>query len=154
MALFLVQHGKSLPKEIDPEKGLSEEGKNEVEGVAVQAKEYGLMVSAIKHSGKKRARETAEIFAGFLAPRGGVEEMGGLAPLDDVTRLDLKAAENLMLVGHLPFMEKLASYLITASSDRPPVIKFQNGGIVCLDRDAEADSWFIKWTLFPKLSTS
>lgn len=154
MALFLVQHGKNLPKDMDPEKGLSEEGKNEVEGIAVRAKESGLIVSAIKHSGKKRARETAEIFAGLLAPGGAVEQMEGLAPLDDVTKLDLKAAENLMLVGHLPFMEKLASYLITASSDRAPVVKFQNGGIVCLDRDAEADSWFIKWILFHKLSAS
>jgi phosphohistidine phosphatase len=151
MALFLVQHGKNLSKDVDPEKGLSDEGKNEVEKIAGRAKEYGLIVSAIKHSGKKRARETAEIFAGYLEPRGGVEEMAGLAPLDDVTKLDFKAPENLMLVGHLPFMEKLASYLITASSERPPVVKFQNGGIVCLDREPETGSWFIKGTLFPRI---
>jgi len=63
MPLFLVQHGKNLPKEQDPEKGLSEEGKNEVERIAALAVRYGVSVSAIKHSGKKRARETAEIFA-------------------------------------------------------------------------------------------
>jgi phosphohistidine phosphatase len=151
MALFLVQHGKNLPKDIDPEKGLSNEGKNEVETIAARAKEYGVSVSAIRHSGKKRARETAEIFSGFLKPRAGVDEMKGLAPLDDVTKVDLKADENLMLVGHLPFMEKLASYLITASPDRPPVVKFQNGGILCLDRDAQTDSWYIKWTLWLRI---
>lgn len=151
MALFLVQHGKNLSKDVDPEKGLSDEGKNVVKKIAGRAKEYGLIVSAIKHSGKKRAQETAEIFAGYLEPRGGVEEMAGLAPLDDVTKLDFKAAENLMLIGHLPFMEKLASYLITASSDRPPVVKFQYGGIVCLDRDAETGSWFIQGTVFPRI---
>jgi phosphohistidine phosphatase len=151
MALFLVQHGKNLSKDVDPEKGLSDEGKKEVETIAARAKEYRLSVSAIKHSGKKRARETAEIFSGFLGAQGRVEKMEGLAPLDDVTKLDFKAAENLMLVGHLPFMEKLASYLVTGSPDRPPVVKFQNGGVVCLDRDAETDSWYFKWTLLPRI---
>lgn len=151
MALFLVQHGKNLSKDVDPEKGLSDEGINEVNKIAGRAKEYGLTVSAIKHSGKKRARETAEIFSGFLGAQGKVEKMEGLAPLDDVTKLDFKAAGNLMLVGHLPFMENLASYLVTGSPDRPPVVKFQNGGIVCLDRDAETGSWFIKYTLFPHI---
>jgi len=151
MALFLVQHGKSLAKDVDPEKGLSEEGKNEVAAIAAQAKEYRLRVSAIRHSDKKRARETAEIFSGLLGAQGKVEKMEGLAPLDDVTKLDLKAAENLMLVGHLPFMEKLASYLVAGTPDRPPVVKFQNGGIVCLDRDAQTGSWYLKWTLLPRI---
>ncbi len=33
MSLFLVQHGKSLSKDVDPEKGLSGEGKNVVKGI-------------------------------------------------------------------------------------------------------------------------
>jgi phosphohistidine phosphatase len=151
MPLFLVQHGMSLPKEVDPEKGLSDEGKKEVEQIAALAGKYGIPVLAIRHSGKKRARETAELFAGALQPGGGMREMEGLAPLDDVTKLDLKENENLMLVGHLPFMEKLTSYLVTGSPDRPRVLKFQNGGIVCLGRDPETDSWFIKWTLFSRM---
>ena len=59
MAIYLVQHGKNLPKDVDPEKGLSEEGKKEVERVASAAKRYGLNVASIRHSGKKRALETA-----------------------------------------------------------------------------------------------
>ena len=149
MPLFLVQHGKNLAKQVDPEKGLSDEGRNEVERIAARALGYGVNIGAVRHSGKKRARQTAEIFGRTFVPEGGVQKMDGLAPLDDVTRLALKEGEDLMLVGHLPFMEKLASFLVTASSDRPPVLKFQNGGIVCLDRDPESDFWFIKWTLFP-----
>jgi phosphohistidine phosphatase len=151
MPLFLVQHGKSLPKDVDPQKGLSDEGKDEVRRIASLAGEYAIPVSAIKHSAKKRARETAGIFAEALNPGGSVQEMEGLAPLDDVTKLDVKGAKNVMLVGHLPFMEKLTSYLVTGSSDRPRVLKFQNGGIACLDRDEETSSWFIKWTLFPRV---
>ena len=52
MSLYLVQHGKSLPKDRDPEKGLSEEGQSEVEMIAAVARGYGVPVSTVAHSGK------------------------------------------------------------------------------------------------------
>ena len=151
MALFLVQHGKSLPKDVDPEKGLSDEGAEEVERVARAAGKYGIAPSTILHSGKKRARQTAEIMARALNPPKGVQEMEGLAPLDDVTKVKLKTEDHVMLVGHLPFMERLTTYLTAGSDERPAVVRFQNGGIVCLDRDPEARSWFVKWMLVPHI---
>ena len=150
MAIYLVQHGKNLPKDVDPEKGLSEEGKKEVERVASAAKRYGLNVASIRHSGKKRALETAEIFESLLKPRDGVREVSGLGPLDDVSGLALDPKENVMFVGHLPFMEKLVSYLITGSVERP-VLKFQNGGVVCLEEDAKGGAWVIKCMLMPDI---
>lgn len=147
-----MQHGKSLPKEVDPEQGLSDEGISDVERIAGVAKSYGVRVSSIEHSGKKRARQTAEIFASALKPERGVGERGGINPLDDVAVVAgaLRSEENLMLVGHLPFMERLASCLITGSVQKR-VIKFQNGGIVCLDKEPDTPSWFIKWSLMPKI---
>jgi hypothetical protein len=76
MGLYLVQHGKSLPKEEDPDKGLSSEGTKEVERIAQMAKEHGVRVSSIKHSGKKRARQTAEILAAGLRPSEGSRRSG------------------------------------------------------------------------------
>ena len=67
MALFLVQHGISAHKEIDPEKGLTDHGKTETERIAGVAKGYGIRVARIIHSGKKRARQTAEILQNILA---------------------------------------------------------------------------------------
>lgn len=153
MALFLVQHGKSLPKTVDPDQGLSREGISEVKRIADVAKGYGISVSRIEHSGKTRARKTAEIFAAALVPEEGVHERSGLKPLDDVAILSgtLQSGDNRMLVGHLPFMERLTSYLITGSADSP-VFKFQNGGIVCLDRDPETKSWMIIWSLMPRIA--
>ena len=60
MALYLVQHGKSLPKDQDAEQGLSQEGMADVERIAGVAQGYGVRVRTIQHSGKKRARQTAE----------------------------------------------------------------------------------------------
>ncbi len=150
MALFLVQHGKSLPKDQDANQGLSEQGISDVKRIANEAKKHGIQVSRIQHSGKTRAQQTAEIMASALNPENGVQKISGLNPLDDVSTIadNMNSTDNLMLVGHLPFMERLISYLITASIDKP-VLKFQNGGIVCLEQDNGA--WFIKWTLMPKI---
>lgn len=151
MALFLVQHGKSLPKDKDPNKGLSEAGIHETERIAQVAKGYGVHVSSIAHSGKTRARQTADIFASALKPEGGLQEITGLNPLDDVIAFAVDSTEDRMLVGHLPFMERLTAYLITGSIERP-VFKFQNSGIVCLDKAPDIGSWVIKWALMPQIS--
>ena len=152
MALFLVQHGKSRPKDVDPDQGLSDEGIAETARIANVAKDYGVNVKIIKHSVKTRARHTAEIFAAAIIPDGELQEVTGIKPMDDVAAVaqNLDPAEDVMLVGHLPFMERMASYLITGSIETP-VIKFQNSGIVCLDKDSETQSWFIKWTLMPNI---
>ena len=150
MALFLVQHGKSLPKEKDPNKGLSEGGIHETKRIAQVAKGYGVHVSSIAHSGKTRARQTADIFASALRPDGDIQEISGLNPLDDVTAVAIDSTEDRMLVGHLPFMERLTAYLITGSIERP-VFKFQNSGIVCLNKAPDTKSWVIKWALMPHI---
>lgn len=152
MTLFLVQHGKSLPKEVDADRSLSEEGKEMVSRIAKVAAGYNVFVSMIKHSGKMRAKQTADIMASFLNPERGVQGTDGLDPMDDVAAVAEKITgkENVMLVGHLPFMERLVSYLITGSIEII-VFKFQNGGIVCLDRDEDTGAWYIKWTLMPEI---
>jgi len=152
MALFLVQHGKSLPKDKDPKKGLSPEGIAETKRIAEVAKAYNVLVSGITHSGKTRARQTAEIFESILKPEQGIQESSGLNPIDDVTAFadKIDSAANRMLVGHLPFMERMTSFLITGSMEKP-VFKFQNSGIVCLDKYPTTSFWVIKWTLMPNI---
>ncbi len=152
MALYLVQHGKCLSKDIDPERRLSSDGIAEVTRIAEDARDYGIEVSCIQHSGKKRAEQTAQIFASFLNPEDGVQQRADINPLDDVIPVARKMAseENLMLVGHMPFMEYLASYLVTGIAEKP-VFRFQNGGILCLDKHPETRTWVIKWALMPSI---
>jgi phosphohistidine phosphatase len=124
----------------------------DVEQVAKWAREHGLRVARIIHSGKKRALQTAEIFAAALKPEGGVVVQEGLKPLDDpaVFAATIADTDNLLVVGHLPFMEKLVAYLVTGSME-PLVLKCINGGIVCLDREPINGHWCIKWTIVPRL---
>ena len=152
MALYLVQHGKSLPKDVDPNQGLSDDGIAETKRIADVARGYQVKVSLIRQSGKKRARQTAEIWAETLKPAGGVAEVAGLKPLDDVvvSAAAIDAAADTMLVGHLPFMERMASFLVTGSAEKP-IFKFQNSGIVCLKKGPEPGSWVIAWALMPNI---
>ena len=152
MSVYLVQHGLSLPKDVDPGKGLSEEGIAEVQRIADVARGYGIRVTRIVHSGKARAHQTADLFAARLQPAQGVMPMEGMKPLDDVTAFaaQIDNSSDTMYVGHLPFMERLAAFLLTGSYAKP-VFKFQNGGIVSLYEDADLGSWVIKWALMPKI---
>jgi phosphohistidine phosphatase len=109
-------------------------------------------VNQILHSGKTRARQTSEILADRLIPRGGVEAAENLAPLDDpvlwASRLQGET-ENLMLVGHLPHLTRLASLLICGDAEKKAV-DFKNGGIVCLGRDGE-DLFSVMWIVTPDM---
>jgi len=158
MALFLAQHGKSASKDIDPQKGLTGEGIAETKRIAEVARGYDVPVEKIVHSGKRRAEQTAAIFAATFAKNLSLESVSGIGPMDEVRQFaeNIAPADNLLLVGHLPFMQRLVSYLTTASDDII-VYKFQNSGIVCLDcsakgSDGEVADWFIKWTLNPDIS--
>ena len=149
MAIFLVQHGKSLSRDQDPEKGLSEKGKTETARIAgVARRDYEIPVSKIVHSGKKRAKQTAEIFKEIFGMEQACEQIDTINPLDDVRAFGdgLGPDSNILVVGHLPFLERLVSYL-TAGSEELKIYQFQNSGIVCLDQVQK--TWFIKWTLNP-----
>lgn len=150
MALYLVQHGKALSREQDPAQGLSEAGKEETVRIAGVAKGYHVQVGVIRHSGKTRAKETAEILADCLSPHQGVEAVSGLRPMDDPGTFSsgIRVDDDCMVVGHLPFLERLVTLLTTGKPGRK-VFRFQNSGIVCLDLDD--DGWFIKWALMPNI---
>ena len=152
MALYLVQHGLALPKEKDPEKGLSGEGHAQTERIAEVARGYGVRVSGIRHSGKARAQQTAAIFERYLTPPEGVRQQAGLEPLADAAALakQLDLSADWMLVSHLPLMERLTTYLLIGSTT-PTVFRFQNSGIVCIDKHPETEGAVIKWTLMPNI---
>lgn len=153
MSLYLVQHGKNLPKEESPDQPLSETGQKEVQQMASVAREHGVKVKRIEHSPKLRAEETARIMGQELNPVEGVQEREGIKALDDVRSIvsQIDPAGDIMLIGHLPFMERLASYLV-AGDQELLTVKFQNGGIVCLDKDMEKDAWYFKWMFMPHIN--
>ena len=150
MRLYLVQHGEAKSKEADPERRLTEKGRCDTEKVAAFLRPLGLVVTAVWQSGKPRARETAGILTAALEAKAGVVERSGLAPNDPVALVAKQinaAAEDTMIVGHLPFLGKLAALLV-AGEESTGVVAFRNGGVVCLERDREG-GWSVLWAVTP-----
>ena len=132
MKVYLVQHAKPKSKEEDPGRPLSDEGKNDIIKIIKFLPQ--LNIKKVLHSSKLRAQQTAEILAKSL--KAEVINDDALEPLTDpviwAQRLD-KESEDVMLVGHLPHLAKLASQLLTQNQEKP-VISFKQGGIVCLEK--------------------
>ena len=152
MRLFLVQHGDAMVKEVDPKRPLSDRGQRDVEQVAAFLKKAGIRATAIFHSGKKRAQQTADILAMRIAGSARPEKISGIDPLDPVEALVPTIDEwtsDTIVVGHQPFMGKLVSLLVTGNEEGV-VASFRPGSIACLEREENA-GWSIAWMIRPEL---
>jgi len=152
MKLYLIQHGQATTEEIDPSRPLTTKGRSDVQKIASFLKGVGVSPSLILRSGKTRTRQTAEIFAAQLGPDCQVKERDGLAPNDPVKAFTNEIsgmANDLMIVGHLPFLGKLASLLLSGSESKN-VVAFRQGGVVCLQRN-EDQTWQVAWMVTPEL---
>ena len=151
MKLYLVQHGLAMAKEQDPERPLTEQGRQDVERLARFLQQAGIGVERVIHSGKLRARQTAERLAEAIAPDLEPETSGLLNPNDNPKAFDWQSESwdrDTLVVGHLPFMAKLVAHLV-AEDERLPVVGFQPGTLVCLER--HNGDWQIAWMVRPEL---
>lgn len=148
MVIFLVQHGQCFDKETDPTRSLSPKGRSQIIQVADQASQAGVTVSTIYHSDKLRSQQTAKLFSEPLKATQ-IKSIAGINPMDNVEEFatNFHFLDHSMIVGHLPFMERLTSYLITGCLE-PMVVKFQNAGIICLEKN-ENTHWHVKWSIIP-----
>ena len=113
MPLYLLRHAENFTEEQDPKKGLTPKGIEQIESVATQAKKYIHNLNSITHSDKHRAIQTAEYFNKTLNRNLTLTESLDLSPNADVKNWPpiLEVQQNELLVGHLPFLDKLLIYL-------------------------------------------
>ena len=152
MRAYLVQHGKAKTAEEDPNRGLTDEGREEVARVGQFLSGLRISVSLIQHSGKARAEETAHILASTIRCTAGPCHTDGLDPSDDpsfAANFLQIYTDDILIVGHLPHLERLTSLLLTGNPDRRSV-QFRNGGVVCLEKQAHG-SWSLMWAVVPEL---
>jgi len=154
MKLYLIQHGEAKSEAEDPERSLTARGEKEVTAVSKVAGSLRIKPLEIYHSGKLRAKQTAEIVASALKISDSlVQSAQGLNPNDDVrawTERISKQKGDLMLVGHLPFLEKLTSFLL-CGDENARLVLFRYGAIVCLDQK-ENKGWAVRWIFTPEMA--
>ena len=146
MTLYLVHHGDAVPPDVDPQRPLSGGGRASVERVAGEAARRAIKPTVVWHSGKLRARQTAEIFWRTCNPLANLSAVRGLQPTDPPEWMADELAgetQDVMLVGHLPNIERLLRLLLKGGVDGSTA--FPPHGLVALE--AVDTGWVERWLI-------
>jgi phosphohistidine phosphatase len=150
MDVLLMQHGVAADASVDPARPLTPTGRAEVEVVAAHAAAHGVRANRVVHSGRLRAEQSAQVLAAALG--ASPEQREGLGPTDSIDPvaawLSQPGEGTVAVVGHLPFLDRLASLLV-AGNPEAHVVAFCNAGLVRL---VHRDGFAVAWALPPELA--
>ena len=153
MRLYLARHGEAVPGHIDPDSPLTAAGKADVERVGRLMAEAMAIFKSVKHSGKTRARQTAEILAAIAGGKAAVERMDGITPMDPPEPVAARIetwTEDTLLVAHLPFVGRLFGLLAAGGDGAGSMAEFAPGSVACLQRMG-GGRWSLRWMISPEL---
>jgi len=145
MRLYIVQHGDSLPKDVNPDRPLSNRGRADIERLTEWLSSHNVQITQILHSGKTRAKETAEILRPLLKSPSQIYEGQGLAPNDSPEAFLHHLGDSdkdTLVAGHMPFVARTVSQALTGAPDRQ-LVEFVPGSVAGIERSGDAS-----WRLF------
>jgi phosphohistidine phosphatase len=150
MRVYLVHHGEAVSPDEDVQRPLTTRGLEAARQLAAESHHRGVRPDAIWHSGKLRARQTAEAFWRACNPFAEFSAHRGLQPADPPDWMRdrlLGETRDVMCVGHLPHLARLLALL----SGRPDSeATWPVHGVVALEADAVAEArWRELWRLTP-----
>jgi len=155
MEIYLMQHGPALPKEEDPDEGLSPTGKTRIHASAKALKRMGIRFDGILSSPKKRSRQTAAIIAeevGFPPEKiVETEKVKAMTPPEETIKAltEYAGTQRVLIAGHLPSVAEVASFLLTKGSRA--MVEFEMGGCCRIDvEDLPTHSGHLRWYLTPE----
>lgn len=147
-----MRHGDALGGIDDYARPLSDAGRAEAARAGVFLERAGAAPRMIYHSDLLRAVETAELVAEKLGIHSEMEKRKDLRPecpwrsfADDFMKNNMPS--NALVVGHMPFVGNLASYLLCGNESMS--IKFTTGSIICVER-SEA-GWTLRYHMPAKM---
>jgi phosphohistidine phosphatase len=144
--LFLVHHGEAVGPEVDARRPLSERGREAVERSAAEAAARGAKPATVWHSGKLRARQTAEAFWRACNALAELSATRDLQPDDppDWIRDRLKHLDHdVLIAGHFPHLPRLLAMLAPGDGARP----FPLHGVVAVETTDGGTSWNEVWRI-------
>jgi phosphohistidine phosphatase len=139
-----VHHGDAVGPDVDSRRPLSPRGRAEVERIAVEAAKRGARPAVVWHSGKLRAKQTAEAFWRACNALAEFSATRDLQPDDPPSwiRDRLRAeSRDILIAGHFPHLPRLFALLVNRVGD------FPQHGVVALATDDEGESWRELWRL-------
>jgi phosphohistidine phosphatase len=147
VTLYLVHHGEAVGAEIDVRRPLSDRGRLEVDRLAAEAASRGARPAIVWHSGKLRAKQTAEAFWRACNPFAELSATRDIQPGDAPQWMrDRLRGEprDILLAGHFPHLPGLLTLLLGAAAG-----SFPQHGVVALTTADEGDTWTEEWRLAP-----
>ena len=146
--LFRSHHGEAVPADVDSRRPLSPRGQHEADRVAEAAAARGACPEIVWHSGKLRARQTAEAFRRACNPFAQLSATRDLQPDDppDWMRDRLRGeSRDVLIAGHFPYLPRLLAALVghlNASGE-----DFPQHGVVALETADDGENWRERWRI-------
>jgi len=161
MNLYILRHGIAVEPgspgyATDADRPLVPKGKRKLKEIAKGMDALGLNFDLILSSSYRRASQTAEIIACTFKPRKQVEFSEDLAPgrspkkvLEQLTHLHPQP-EDVLLVGHEPYLSDLISLLISGESGLSITMKKAGLCKLSAERLCFGRCATLEWLMTPK----
>jgi len=148
LRLYLVHHGEALGPDVDHLRPLSDAGRAATERVAAEAAARGVRPAVVWHSGKLRAKQTAEIFWRACNALAQFSASRDLQPDDAAGRMRDRLRHedrDLLVIGHFPHLRALLALL--QGAPEATLARFPLHGVVALRTDDNGDTWTEEWRI-------
>ncbi|MDP2481152.1 MAG: phosphohistidine phosphatase SixA [Candidatus Palauibacterales bacterium] len=155
MELYVARHAEAVEESRGGDRPLTEAGRDDARRVGAALAAAGVEVAEVWYSSKLRARETADLLAGAIGGGAHLAERPDLVPLADPTGVLEAVREResdgpLLLVGHLPHVERLVSLLLTGD-EKAEVVEVPTGAVLRLVSADDGRHWRLAWFITPAL---
>lgn len=147
MHLYLVHHGLAVGPEVDPRRPLSAVGRASVDRLAALAAARGVRPVVVWHSGKLRAKQTAEAFWRACNALAEFQATRDLQPDDQPGWMHDRLrgeTRDILIAGHFPHLPRLLGLLMGSGDALSP---FPPHGVVALATDEGGERWREEWRL-------
>ena len=142
MKVYLVQHGEAAPEEQDPARHLTEKALQDAKCLGRALAANSLRPSEIWHSGKTRTQETAKAIAAAFEGEIPLVEKTGMAPNEHPGPLVDQLKDDVMVVGHQPFLGKMVGRMVSGH-EKAQIVNFDHLRCACLSGDGKR--WAVEW---------
>jgi phosphohistidine phosphatase len=148
LVLYLVHHGDAVGPSIDPRRPLSERGRQNVARLAAEAAGLGARPAVVWHSGKLRARQTAEEFwraCNALASLSATRDLQPDDPPEWLLHRVRGETHDILVAGHFPHLPRLLDLIAQGSG--ATLAAFPQHGVVAVETCDGGSSWKELWRL-------
>ena len=147
MNLYLVHHGVAVGPDVDARRPLSPQGQAGVERLAARAAAHGAKPVIVWHSGKLRAKQTAEAFwraCNALAEFSATRDLQPDDPAQWMRDRLRGETRDILIAGHFTHLPRLLALLVVGGEAG---VEFPVNGVVALRTEDAGETWKELWRL-------